>query len=99
MKKLGTWAASFIPALVLAFFGAYWALSFLWQTHDRSMDLGLIIYPLIASPIFIIAHSVAYVALKGRTEKMWIPIVSAALIAPLLYSVSVFLIAKSQGYT
>lgn len=63
------------------------------------MDLGLIIYPLIASPIFIIAHSAAYVTLKGGTKKMWIPIISAALIAPLLYSVSVFLIAKSQGYT
>ena len=99
MKKLGTWAASFIPAVVLALFGAYWALSFLWLTHDRSMDLGLIIYPLIASPIFIIAHSAVYVALKGKTEKMWIPIVSAGLIAPFLYSVGVYLIAKSQGYT
>jgi len=99
MKKFGTWAVSFIPAVVLAFFSAYWALSFLWRTPDRSMDLGLIIYPLVASPIFIIAHSATYVALKGKTEKMWIPIVSAALIAPLLYSFGVFLIAKSQGYT
>ena len=99
MKNFGTWAASFIPAAVLSFFGAYWVLSFFWWTPDRSMDLGFIIYPLVASPIFIIAHSATYVSLKGNTEKMWIPIVSSALIAPLLYSFSVFLIAKSQGYT
>jgi hypothetical protein len=98
MKKIGAWFSSFAMAVVIAFFGAEYALFQLSHSHDHSYDLGIILYPLIASPLLIIAHAAIYASLKEKTRNICFPVFVSAFIAPGIYSLGVYLIAKSQGY-
>jgi hypothetical protein len=98
MNKIGAWFSSFAIAVLLAFFGAEYALFQLSHSHDHSFDLGVILYPLIASPLLIIAHAAIYASLKEKMRNICFPIFVSAFVAPVIYSLGVYLIAKARGY-
>jgi hypothetical protein len=96
MKAFGVWFLSFASTVMGGFVGSLAGLALLWKLPDRTWDLGLIYYPLVAFPILVAVHSGCYVFL--RREKPLLRSSVAIISAAACFVTGTVVIAKAHGY-